>query len=250
MNAIIWVAEHIDDNTREKLHEIGYVEEINLFYLVDIINEKCKCNLESDSELQFMRYLESKYGCDLVTAMEVSEFSLVNKHSASYKCTTQKEIFPILDQIHFSLDEKNAIFDFGCGKGTAILSFLDYGFNTVGGVEFEPSLYNTLTTNFKKLGLLDTKKYSIELMNRDATELTTELDKYNVFYFFQPFDLFIFEKCIINIINSWKRNNRKIRMITINPFYHNCIENTGCFRLTIQMTVAMRQRCVDVYETV
>ena len=75
------------------------------------------------------------------------------------------------------------------------------------------------------------------------------LDSYNWFYFFLPFDNYIFEKCVKAICESYKRKKRKIRIISISPYSHECIEKTGVFRLTNQFTIDMRQRVVDVFES-
>lgn len=106
------------------------------------------------------------------------------EHGEGYGCTTQKEIFTILDHCHCIPKEKDAIFDYGCGKGGALVSFLDYGFEKVGGIEFEPKIYSVLKENMDKLGL----QHKAELLYGDAGELSEQLDKYNWFYFYNPFD--------------------------------------------------------------
>ena len=56
--------------------------------------------------VQFMEWLEYRYGCDLVTAVDSSNLSA--EGTRSYKITTQKEIFPILDRCHCIPQEKDA----------------------------------------------------------------------------------------------------------------------------------------------
>ncbi|MCI8947793.1 MAG: hypothetical protein HFI91_12185, partial [Lachnospiraceae bacterium] len=133
----------------------------------------------------------------------------------------------------------------GCGKGGALVSFLDYGFRHVGGIEYEPKIYEVLKENMERLGI----KEEAQLLYGDAGELTVELDGYNWFYFYIPFDSYIFEKCIRAICESYKRKNRKIRILSISPYSHAFIENTGIFRLTNQFTIDTRQRVVDVFES-
>ena len=123
--------------------------------------------------------------------------------------------------------------------------FRSYGFQRVGGIEYEPKIYKVLCENIEKLGLGD----RVELIYGDAGELMEPLDQYTWFYFFLPFDNYIFKKCIRAICDSYVRKKRKLRIISISPHSHECIEKTGIFRLTNQFTVDMRQRVVYVFES-
>lgn len=255
-NAVIWLAEPVTEELRKWLESWGdiiyydfykaiYGEDIswNVTEGIDAFNKR----KTGQKDIQFFEWLEWKYNCNFLTAIESSEFEVAYGHGSSYRCTTPKEIFPILDRCHCVPDSEDAIFDYGCGKGSALVSFLDYGFKRVGGVEYEPKIYDVLVDNMRKLGL-DTDE-GVELICGDAQNLNTELDKYNWFYFFFPFDNYIFENCIESICGSYKRKKRKIRIISISPFSWQCIENSGVFRLVNQFTVDMRQRVVDVFET-
>ena len=208
---------------------------------VDIFRKK----KEGRRDIQFLEWLEWKYGCNFVTRIKHEFLEVAKEHGEGYGCTTQKEIFPILDHCHCVPSEEDAIFDYGCGKGGALVSFLDYGFRHVGGIEYEPKIYEVLKENMERLGI----KEEAQLLYGDAGELTVELDGYNWFYFYIPFDSYIFEKCIRAICESYKRKNRKIRILSISPYSHAFIENTGIFRLTNQFTIDTRQRVVDVFES-
>lgn len=260
-DAILWISEPIDNETERYFKSKGYISEKTYFDFTKKLKEvfqKSASNVVTQDngifsqnkekhDIQFMEWLEAKYDCNFVTAIESKDFEVAGEHGNAYRCTTQKEIFPILDQCHCIPTSKDAIFDFGCGKGAALISFLDYGFEQVGGIEYEPKIYDILIDNMRKLGMKD--KNNIELLYGDASTINQELDKYNWFYFFQPFDNFIFEICVKHICDSYKRNKRKLHIISISPKNYKCIENTGIFRLTTQFTVDMRQRVVDVYET-
>lgn len=99
-------------------------------------------------DVQFMEYLECFYGCNFVTSVN-KEYLTEGAHN--YASSAQMEIFPILDKYHMFLTKEDAIFDFGCGKGGAMLTFLDYGFTKAGGVEFSKQLYSEANENFNKL---------------------------------------------------------------------------------------------------
>lgn len=157
-----------------------------------------------------------------------------------------KEIFPILDKCHCIPQKNDAIFDFGCGKGSALFSFLDYGFSQVGGVEYVDNVYEILKSNAEKMcNELNDKK--MNCYHGDATLVKEELDGYNWFYLFDPFGRDVFEKVINNICESLNRCPRKIWIIYILPKSHDIIEKTGRFVLTNQFEIMTRQRVVNIY---
>ncbi len=256
-NALIWVAEPMTTEIRKFLEQRGYVKDITYFdFYETIYGSDIKWNEPEDvdifhkrktgkRDIQFLEWLEWKFGCNFVTRIKHEFLEVAGEHGEGYGCTTQKEIFPILDRCHCVPQEEDAIFDYGCGKGGALVSFLDYGFQRVGGIEYEPKIYEILRQNINRLGL----ENRTELLYGDAGELTEPLDNYNWFYFFLPFDNYIFEKCVRAICESYVRKKRKIHIISISPYSHECIEKTGVFRLTTQFTVDMRQRVVYVFES-
>ncbi len=257
-DAIIWLAEPVDEETSTIMKNKGYIRNKTYFDFYDAIYGNDLYWQEQDvsidirkkgksgkRDIQFLEWLEWKYGCNFLTAIEGDDLAVAGKHGTAYRVTTQKEIFPILDRCHCIPDTNDAIFDYGCGKGGAIVSFLDFGFNKVGGIEYEPSIYDTLKDNIKKLGL----ESRCELLYGDAGELTDVIDKYNWFYFFYPFDNYIFEKCMTAICSSYKRKKRKMKLISLGPFNHECVEKSGVFRLTNQFTIETRQRVVEVFES-
>lgn len=256
-NSVVWVAEPLDEALRNFFENRGYKKNESYFdfyeaiYGEDINWNSEKANIfggmkSGKRDIQFLEWLEWKYQCNFITAIEKNNFEVAGEHGASYRVTTQKEIFPILDRCHCHPTIDDAIFDYGCGKGGALISFLDYGFYHVGGVEYEPRIYEILVDNMSKLGLENDKV--IECIQGNAADIQTELDAYNWFYFFQPFDNIIFEKCINAICKSIERYSRKIYIISIAPQSYKCIKRTGKFRLTNQFTIDSRQRVVDVYE--
>lgn len=257
--AIVWVVEPMTEDLTAFFEEKGYIKGKTYFDFYEVIygtdiygvNEEdvdvFNKRKEGRRDIQFLEWLEWKYGCNFVTHIDRGflEMEMSGVHGTSYRCATQKELFPILDHCHCIPQVGDAIFDYGCGKGGALVSFLDYGFLKVGGIEYEPKIYKVLKENIDRLGLND----RMELLYGDAGELTVELDQYNWFYFFAPFDNYIYEKCMKSICDSFEREKRKIHIICINPSSYECVEKTKIFRLTNQFTVDTRQRVVDVFET-
>lgn len=253
-NAIVWLALPGDKEAKEKCEKYGY----EYYDFAEIVYGDKLITKETSSEniytkkkvgvhdVQFMEYLECFYDCNFVTSIS-KEYLTEGAHN--YAISAQAEIFPILDKCHISLSKDDAIFDFGCGKGGAMLTFLDYGFAKVGGVEFSEQLYIEANKNFEKLKLISNEKKQVELIHNDATKVTCVLDNYNWFYFFDPFERQIFEPVISNIYDSYQRLPRKLNLICINPRYYDVIEKCGIFSMTNQFCAATRQKVVNIYTT-
>lgn len=253
-HAVVWLAVPDYKNAVSFLEAHGYVKNETYFNLCEAIygddlfvqrydDENVFTRKKSGyRDIQFMEWLEYKYDCNFVTRVDSKYFTGEKIGHAPYVLTSDKIILPLLDRCHIDWQDENAIFDFGCGKGGALVTFLDYGFGRVGGVEYEKNIYKVLEDNMNKLGLRD----QLELIEGDAATVTNELDKYNWFYFFHPFGQEIFEKVLHNIMDSVVRNARKIYLIVINPFSYKLIKDYG-FYLINQFEVTTRQRVVDVF---
>lgn len=242
-NAIIWFCMPITDEFVEYTRDREYRDWYSVIYGDDWSSESMDKNIYTRKktgkrDIQFLEYLEWKYDCNFLQTV------VTDTHS--YSCTTQKEIFPILDAVHFTLNQDDAIFDFGCGKGGAMITFLDYGFSRVGGVEFDKDLYDVLLSNISHLNLTDNE---VEAIYGDALDMTEELDRYNWFYFFSPLPKELYPTVIDNICDSYKRIRRQIRIIAFNPTYSGYVEKTGIFRLRTQVNVDTLKRVCDVFET-
>jgi hypothetical protein len=119
-----------------------------------------------------------------------------------------------------------------------------------GGVEYQDRLYETLVHNYENLGLTAPGlKAEINLIHGDASKLEEELDDYDWFYFFSPFEGELFEHTIQNICRSMDRVPRKVHIIYINPDCHEMINQTGRFYLTNQIEIMSRTRITYLYES-
>lgn len=257
-DAIVWVAVPMEDKIKEMLESKGYVENKTYYSFVNMIyGDNYLNNVQTSTDVffrkktgsrdvQFMEYLEHVYGCNFVMAISKDNFADKVNYAHSYRITTQKEIFPILDKCHCIPSNEDAIFDFGCGKGGALISFLDYGFKHVGGVEYEERIYETLIDNLTRLNMKD----KVICYRGNAADMDVELDAYNWFYFFDPFDRPLFERVIGHICDSIVRYPRKVNIININPKYHQVIIDSGKFILTNQFCVEMRQKVVDIFVSI
>ena len=247
-DAVVWLCTAETDEIREMLTLHGYVKNQTYFDMNEAIYGEAYDRKFSDTNIQFMRYLEKVYGCDVVEPIAVGNFTSTLDGMRPCVNSSPKEIFPILDKCHCNPKPGDAIFDFGCGKGTAMLSFLDYGFEKVGGVEYADNVYEILCSNFEKLGL-DSNGKHVKCIHGNAANVRMELDDYNWFYTFDPFAKEVYEKVIDNICESLNRVRRKVHLISILPRYNKKIMETGKFVLTNQFDIMMRQRVVNIYVT-
>lgn len=255
-DSVIWLAQPLTKVLADNLRKWGYIRNKTYYDFFGAVynqdgfgenNEKDDF-YETRSKkggIQFFAWLEWKYNCDFLTPIAKEDFEVIDAHGHRYSCSTQKEIFPMLDCCHVHPSPRDAIFDFGCGKGGAMVSFLDYGFIRVGGVEYETKTYEIAKRNFANMGI-----NNVELLCDDARRVTNTLDKYNWFYFFFPFDREVFEIVISNIKESYMRNKRKIHIIYFTAMEYDFIEKTGIFRFTNQFTVDSRQRVVGIFESI
>lgn len=122
-----------------------------------------------------------------------------------------------------SISNQDAIVDIGSGKGSAMQVLLEFPFSKVDGVEISSKLVEISQRNFQKMKI-HPDRWTIYLM--DATEFR-ELDRYNYFYFYNPFSPEILKKVLDNILLSVKQKPRKILIIYTNPVYEYVILSTG-----------------------
>lgn len=247
-DAVVWLCTAETEEIRDRLAAHGYIKAQTYFDMNEIVYGEGYDRSTADTNVQFMRFLEQKFQCDLVNSISVNASGHMIEGMHGCINLTPKEIFPILDRCHCIPNEKDAIFDFGCGKGAAMLSFLDYGFSKVGGAEYADHVYEILVSNFRKMGI-DPYGETVTCIHGDAAKLQKEIDAYNWFYFFDPFEGALFRKVMDNLCESIARKPRKAYIINILPRFHKYIEGTGKFVLTNQFDIMTRQRVVDVFVT-
>lgn len=130
---------------------------------------------------------------------------------------------------NFDINNEDAIVDYGCGKGGALISLSKYPFSKITGVEISPEIVEIAKNNLEKL-----KIKGIDIVCGDA-EHFKDIDSYNYFYFFNPFPRKVMDGVISNIKKSIQSRPRKITIIYLHPFYHEAIEAAGCFIKTQEL---------------
>ena len=119
-------------------------------------------------------------------------------------------------------------FDFGSGKGHALILAARHPFKRIGGVELSPRVHAVCQQNLKRHGL-----NSVELFHCNAKTLERELDEYDLFFLFNPFPPEVLSDVAHNLIASVGREHRQITIIYQNPMFHNELRKAGfkCYRV-------------------
>lgn len=154
------------------------------------------------------------------------------------------DLCPILDIMdHFDVDYKDAaVIDIGAGKGPGIIAFYEAGFRRLGGIEYTTGIYDGMVKNLGLFGLPYREGNNISsdspvhIWNGDARSLKDELDSYDWFYFFNPFDRKIFKDVLINIEESLKRKPRKAYILYGEPMGDDIVLESGLFKLSYRHT--------------
>lgn len=227
-----------DEQVVEYLSGFGYQENVNycclrkLFYGENVPYPPGYC-----------RYLERKFGVDIIKPLQPVHRLLPNEGHVYYP-SVDYSLIDVLD--NFEWQEGDSVFDFGCGKGEALLLFLKNGISRVGGIEYNDSIYQILLDNFHQLG------YPTEgLTQGDAASVAEEIDDYNYFYMYDPFEGDTFSTVIHNLESSCQRKERDMTLIYSVPSCHEVVIKNGYFKLVKQIkTDFLYEKDVNIYKVV
>lgn len=216
------------EEIQEKLFGYGYELGRNLFDVYGEIGE---------SYIDFLRkkYGSIEFGNVWKDEMEKDFGEECNEHSPFGRFCVDK----VFDEIN-ELNDNIRFFDFGAGKGAALILAYMAGITELGGVEIESGIYRQACHNLKILGI------DCNLLNRDAREC--EIDDYNCFFFYNPFTGQIFKDVIRNIQESYIKNRRKIYIVYGNPFCHGSVVEDGYFELYKQVRTNLYDPLLNIYK--
>jgi len=130
---------------------------------------------------------------------------------------------------NFNITSRDAIVDYGSGKGGILISLSKYPFSKITGVEIDPELVEIAKSNIRKLNITN-----VEIKCCDAAEFK-QLQEYNYFYFFDPFPCSVMQDVIDNIKKSILDQPRKVTIIYLNPSCHDIIEASSILTKTKEL---------------
>ena len=113
--------------------------------------------------------------------------------------------------------------DFGCGKGATLVFASNLGFKKVIGVEFSPELAHTALINLRKYSHHKGGNANFEITNIDASKYEIPCTA-DCFYFFNPFDAFILDQVLQNIVKTLEKYPRKILIAYLNAVHNTVVE--------------------------
>lgn len=224
-----------DQKVTDFLAECGYEEGKHYIYVKEIFFKN-----EMQRQLSYYNWLEYQYDLDISAPRMNADIQLAHSDCLHYSTGIDYALMDVLDNFAFS--KNDAVFDFGCGKGGALLLFNRSGVEKIGGAEFDTGLYNIAVSNFHKLNLC-----SSGLLNQDAGLLTEELDEYNYFFMYNPFQGKTFQDVIYNIEKSYDRNKRRITLIYSGSYCHNMVLENQLFKLSKEIYTDYSVRYVYIY---
>ncbi|MBQ7479666.1 MAG: class I SAM-dependent methyltransferase [Selenomonadaceae bacterium] len=136
-----------------------------------------------------------------------------------YECTHPR-ILKQLDRICHDVMPSDAVLDVGCGKGRMLAFFSRYPFRVVDGIEYNERLAEIGARNANRLQL------ESKIFCADVREFCF-WDRYNYFYFYNPFPKRVMEICLQSILESVKRHPRKVTILYANPTCHETLLEYG-----------------------
>jgi SAM-dependent methyltransferase/peroxiredoxin len=134
---------------------------------------------------------------------------------------------------------EDVLVDFGCGKGRVICEAARRPFGRVIGVEISQRLLDVARENVDR-NRQRFRCQNIDLVKADATEWQIP-DDMTVAYLYHPFAGAVFHRVIDNIVQSIRRNPRRVRLVYVGPVLEQEIIATGYFDLVGRRQARGRQ---------
>lgn len=134
-----------------------------------------------------------------------------------YEPTSYSGLICAFDELEDVLTKYDRLVDFGCGKGR-VLFYVNQRFQCeVCGVEIDEELYELALDNraYYNTRFRDTME-KIELIHGKAEDYEVRPED-NVFYFFNPFEINIYEQVIANIVESVEKYPRRVFVMMYYP---------------------------------
>lgn len=151
-----------------------------------------------------------------------SDFSYVKENSPdNYYSRTDHSTLKQLREC-LKLTKNDAILDIGCGKGAVLYYFARHTEACMCGIEKFEGLAQIARDNFRVMKMED----RVTVFTCDALEFE-RYDGFNCFFLFNPFNRDVAQKVLSRITASVKQKPRRIRLVSVQPFFNEMIKNAG-----------------------
>ena len=189
--------------------------------LLQIVKTSTSLLMKGDWREFYLRTLIALGQVDLKT-VTIDKLDLSPEQAHSYSDSGREDLQQVLSALNIT--HEDAIVDFGCGKGGALITLAEYDFAKITGVEISTELARIARKNLARL-----KIDNVEVVCCDAAEFT-DLDDCNYIYFFNPFPRAVMQTVLYNLARSLASKPRKMTLIYLNPECHDAIIEHGIFR--------------------
>ena len=189
--------------------------------LLQIVKTSTSLLLRGDWREFYLRTLIALGRVDLET-VTIDKLNLSPEQAHSYSDSGREDLQKVLAALE--IRQGDAVVDFGCGKGGALITLAEYDFSKITGIEISAALTGIARKNLSRL-----KIDNVEVVCCDAGKFT-DLDAYNYCYFFNPFPGAVMTEVLQNLARSLNRRPRKMTIIYLNPECHDRIIEHGVFR--------------------
>ena len=119
------------------LEEKGFREDISYIYAGKWLYAEVDYN-DIWENVSYYGYLEKKFDVDILEKKTIDKIERPREDCLNYAPGMGYPLVDVLD--NFTFTNNDAVFDFGCGKGGALLLFKKGGVRKLGGVEYDKQL--------------------------------------------------------------------------------------------------------------
>ncbi len=109
-------------------------------------------------------------------------------------------------------------YDFGHGKGRALILASHFGLKKVTGIEFAEDLYQASVTNWESYSRLTKTECECQLLHMDAAQFRVTTQN-NIYFFFNPFKDKLMDQVLNNIVSSSPSLTNDL-FVFVNPRNH------------------------------
>lgn len=225
---IVMLSIRKDSNVENRLSKYGYIKNINYF------------DVRSDiggSYLEYLKLINEDVDFGYVTKEDRPDiYNGEYYESKPFDHSSIDLVFGEIDQ----LPCEKSFFDIGCGKGQILLMAGLSGFRPIGGIDFNSELVSIAETNMYMLQI------DAKIVLGDAGDYK-DIDRYSIFFLYNPFGENILLKVADNILNSYERRKRNIFIIYGNPFFHEALLSKTRISLYKQVRVDLYDPLLNIY---
>lgn len=155
-----------------------------------------------------------------------------------YEATPYFALEKLFKQVKINPNDK--FVDFGCGLGRVAFYVHNRFKIDVTGLEANQAVYKELKLNYikyKKTAQNNNAKLEFKYVLAQDYPVG---DDDNIFYFFNPFSTSIFEMVVQNILKSYEKNNREIKIILFYPIkqYHKFLVHRTPIELISEVQIS------------